>query len=170
VFTNRVDVVDFGIRLDDVEEYGLVSEPWSSRDDRAIVEATLRRNGATDGEVEFLLDDGSWWQSSSGQRVELNAFTSDQFIAWLEAKLDEHGVEKVIPEADVLTTQYRRALARHAVNDKIDEIASSIRDDADAAEIPADLADQVRELLDDDPSMSWDDAVAEIAKDGGGHD
>ena len=97
-----------------------------------------------------------------GRRVELNAFTSDQFIAWLEAKLDEHGVEKVIPDDETLALQYRRSLARHAVNKKIDEIRASVRAEADDADIPDDLAARVRDLLEYDPAMSWDDAVTQI--------
>ena len=165
MFDNIVDVVDLGIRLADVEAYDLESESWSSKSARRAVEGTLRRNGATADEIAFLVRGGDW-QRSSGYRVELNAFTSSQFVEWIEAKLDEHGVDKVIPDADVLALQYRRALARHAVNAKIDEIASSIRTDADAAEIPADLADRVREALDVDPAMSWDDAIADIADSG----
>jgi hypothetical protein len=33
---------------------------------------------------------------------ELNAMASDQFIEWLERKLTEHGIKKVIPDDDVL--------------------------------------------------------------------
>lgn len=163
-FDNNVDVVDLGIRLADVEAYGLVSEPWSTKTARTKVENRLRINGATAEEIGFLVRDGDYWRSS-GQRVELNAFTSDQLIEWLEAELDAHQVEKVIPDDDTLTTAYRRILARHAVNAKIDEITASVTEQADLAVIPADLADRVRELLDDEPDMSWDAAVAEIADD-----
>ena len=34
---------------------------------------------------------------NTGQRVELNAMTSDQFVAFVERKLTEHGAAKVIP-------------------------------------------------------------------------
>jgi hypothetical protein len=156
-----------GLRLEDVEEYDLVSEPWSSKAARWKVESNLRRNGATEDEIAFIVDGGDY-RSCWGQRVELNAFASDQFIDWLEAKLDEHGLEKVIPHAGVLTLQYRRSLARRAVNKKIAEISASIRRDADAVEIPDDLAARVREILDDDEGKSWDEAVAEIAGDSGG--
>jgi len=153
-FGNNVDAIDLGIRLADVEPYGLVSEPVYHRGSRWKVEANLRRNGATPAEIAFLL----------GQRVELNAFSSDQFIEWLESKLDEAGVEKVIPDADTLATAYRRILARHAVNAKIDEVRAAIREQADQAVIPDDLAARVRGLLDDDPSMPWDSAIADIAR------
>jgi DNA topoisomerase VI subunit B len=168
-FDNDVDVVDLGIRLDDVNEYGLVSEPWSAKADRWKVEQRLRINSATPEEIAYIVRAGDH-RKSSGQRVELNAFTSDQFISWLEAKLDEHGVQKVIPDAETLALQYRRSLARHAVNKKIDEIQASVRTEATQATIPGDIADRVRDLLANDSSMSWDDAITQIVMDidGGG--
>jgi DNA topoisomerase VI subunit B len=168
-FDNAVDVVDLGIRLGDVHEYGLVSEPWAAKGARRKIERRLRLNGATSEEVDFIVRRGDY-ERSSGQRVELNAFTSSQFVGWLEAKLDEHGVHKVIPDAETLALQYRRSLARRAVNRKIDEIEASARADAAQAAIPGDLADRVRDLLDEDDSMSWDDAVTQIVMDtnGGG--
>jgi hypothetical protein len=163
-FGNAVDVADAGLRLEDAEEYGLAAEPWSASAARWKVEANLRDNGATGDEIGFIVE-GGHSRSCWGQRVELNAFTSDQFIEWLEAKLDEHGAGKVIPAGDILALQYRRALMRSVVNKKIAEVSRSVREDAGAAEIPGDLAGQVRRKLDDDPAMSWDQAVAEIAGD-----
>ena len=130
---------------------------------------TLRRHGATEDEIAFLIEGGESWTRKPrtwGRRVELNALTSDQFIEWLEAKLEEHGLEKVIPDADTLALQYRRALARHTINKTIDEVAESARETASHTAIPADLAGRVRDLLTDDPSMSWDEAVAHLAADG----
>jgi hypothetical protein len=46
-----------------------------------------------------------------GRRDELNAFTSDQFVTWREAKLKENGIGKVIPDSDTVTLAYRRAVA-----------------------------------------------------------
>jgi hypothetical protein len=52
-------------------------------------------NGAT--VEEYLLE----------RRVELNALTSEQFIALVERKLTEHGVKKIIPTKAVLAETYR---------------------------------------------------------------
>jgi hypothetical protein len=52
-FSNEVPVVDLGLRLSDVEELGLESEPYEVKDWEARVE-TLRRHGATEEEIEFL--------------------------------------------------------------------------------------------------------------------
>jgi hypothetical protein len=147
-------VVDLGIRLADVHEYGPQPEPVYDRAAAWKVAANLRENGATVEEITFL----------NGQRVELNAFTSDQFIAWLEAKLDGHDVEKVVPDTETLETAYRRALGRRAVNAKIDEIKAAIREEAAQTTIPDDLTVRVEALLWDDPQMAWDTAVDEIAK------
>jgi hypothetical protein len=159
-FGNSVDVVDLGIRLADVEEYQLESEPVFHRASLRKVEANLRRNGATPEEIAFL----------RGHRVELNAFSSDQFIEWLIAKLDEHGVGKVVPDEETLVTAYRRARMRHAVNTAISELTAAVRSDAAEESIPANLAARVRERLTASPGTSWDEAVAEIAQAASGDD
>jgi hypothetical protein len=155
-FRNTIDAVDLGLRLGDVDEYGLEAEPVYYPGATWKIEANLRENGATPDEIAFLLE----------ERVELNAFASDQFIEWLEARLEENGAEKVVPDAATLETAWRRARMRAAVNKKISEVQVSIRDAANAEAVPGDLAARVRGMLDDDPAMSWDEALATIADDG----
>jgi Protein of unknown function C-terminus (DUF2399) len=164
-FANQVDVTDLGLRLGDVEEYALESEPWREKISRDKAASTLRRHGATGEEISYLIE-GSDHAETWGSRVELNAFTSEQFISWLEDKLTAHGIGKVVPDAGILAVQYRRALACHSVNKKISEMSEQIRADADSAAVPAGLASRVRELLEGHPSMTWDEAVAKIAERG----
>ena len=84
-------VIDLGLRLEDVD--GLETEDvYFAPQSRAKVAANLRENGATEAEIAFSLK----------QRVELNAFASDELVAWIERKLLEHGVAKVVPDADAL--------------------------------------------------------------------
>jgi hypothetical protein len=154
-FHNWIDAVDLGLRLGDVNEYGLEAEPVYYPGATWKIEANLRKNGATPEEIGFLLD----------ERVELNAFASDQFIEWLEARLEQNGAEKVVPDAETLETAWRRVRMRHAVNKKISEVQASLRDEANAEAVPDDLAAQVRAQLEDDPAMSWDEALAAIAED-----
>ena len=68
----------------------------------------MREHGATEEEIDFLLgnDDGET------KRVELNAMPSDVFIAFLEGKLTEAGVEKVVPDDAVLEQHARRLFAQ----------------------------------------------------------
>jgi Topoisomerase 6 subunit A/Spo11, Toprim domain len=161
-FGHRPDVIDLGLRLDDVEAMGLDSEPVDYSD-KSDPRSIMRRRGATDAECDFLVEDGSWGRGWSGKRVELNAMTSDQFIAWLEAKLTDHGVVKTVPDDDTLTTSYLEAFRYAEVRKRLDEIDTEIGERVDAVDIPDDLAAQVRARLDNDPTLAWDDAIADIA-------
>ena len=55
--------------------------------------SNLRQNGATQEEIVFLRGDGGARHGYQGQRVELNAFASGDLIAWIESKLQQHGVK-----------------------------------------------------------------------------
>ena len=135
-YHRRADIVDLGIRLKDAEVEDLPSEPvhypgGSGRN--------LRLNGAHQDEIEFLVD--------GAQRVELNAFTSDHLIEWLEQKLEEHGVKKVIPNEETLAAAYRRA----ALVEKINTQITKARDTGRTVRIPKTLVRRVRALLKADP-------------------
>ena len=78
------NVIDLGLRLKDVQECDLESEPTHHK----IGTLKMYQNGATSEEIKFL----------KTQRVELNAFASEDFIEWIEKKLTEHGVILHVPE------------------------------------------------------------------------
>ena len=70
---------------------GLQSEPVSlGKVSKDALRERLKRNGATDREIDFLLEG----ERGFGQRVELNAMTSPQFVDFLVSKLAEHGAGK----------------------------------------------------------------------------
>ena len=109
-FTNTPLVVDVGLRLDDVLRLGLEekAEPVKYGTDKDPRE-NLAESGATEDEQAFLVSGGGpgrW----VGRRVELNALTSDQLVAFLEGKLRQHGVGKVVPDRETLDAAYRRAV------------------------------------------------------------
>jgi DNA topoisomerase VI subunit A len=117
-FKNRLDYVDIGLRLADVERLSLQGEPVPLNrggDSDKLVrrrESRINRltiNGAGEDEIGFLLGD-----ADVGQRVELNAMTSDVFVASVEEKLAEHGAAKVVPDASILANAYRRLHTRQA--------------------------------------------------------
>jgi hypothetical protein len=93
---------------------------------------------------------------ASGQRVELNAFTSDEIIESLESKFKKHGIKKVFPDEAVLARAYRRA----AVIGKLPEWAQK---EVENVTVPNDLISKVRRALRNDPALSWDAAIAGIA-------
>jgi DNA topoisomerase VI subunit B len=153
-FRDRVQAVDLGLRLDDVVDLGLEQFVERASDDGApeARAANMRKNGATDKEIAFLLQ----------RRVELNAMTSEQFVGYVERKLMEHGVRKVIPDAGTLAQAYRSNIRSAKIEEIIDKMISEITEDE--VKVPDDLADQIADLLRKNPSWRWDDAVAEIAR------
>jgi hypothetical protein len=145
-------VVDIGLTLVQCRTLGLQDEenPITKRADRDRTKATLATHGATAEEIRFLID--------QERRVELNAMTSNVFIAWLEASLVEHGAGKVVPDLSVLTTAWRRALARQEVASAVRAAEAEALAVADAAQVPADIAARVQAMIEGTAS-SWDHAV-----------
>ena len=146
---NSDQVIDLGLRLKDVEECSL---EWESTTGLRHKHRKLEEWGATDDEIAAL----------NGSRVELNAFTSGDLIQWIECKLDEHGVKKIVPDRTTLESAYRRAMEIEHVERAMDEVAERIRERAEDVDIPDGLEQQVRQRLDEDPTRSWDDVVAEL--------
>jgi hypothetical protein len=113
-FSNAVEVVDLGLRLEDVE--GLEGEPAAAT---KISEESLRQqladNGATDAEIGILVN----------ERVELNAMTSDALIETIETKLKAHGLKKVIPDDDLLNKAYREFHRSERLRERFEEMSRS---------------------------------------------
>jgi hypothetical protein len=87
--------------------------------------------------------------------------TSQQFLDWLEQKLQDAGVEKVVPDEDVLAAAFRtqRRVAR------LQQILEEARadEDSDDAPVPADLGEQIRECI-AGKKEAWDDALWDIVQ------
>ncbi len=149
-FENNINVIDIGLRLDDID--GLGTEQVYTQSQGAA-SRNLRENGATDEEIAFLLN----------QRVELNAFASDDLVTWIEGKLKEHGVSKVIPDDEALGAAYRRAVEQAFVQQQIDDVIEEARELVERASIPADLAAEVAARLKAGPAASWDAVVKGLA-------
>lgn len=156
-------VIDLGLRLADIE--GLEREPVSYPQ-QSNPRDNLRRNGATPQEIAVLVHQDNY-RRYGGERVELNAMTSDQFVAWLERKLAEYSVRKVIPKADVLRSAYRRATFLQQLDAAQAELAEQTKGNKVA--LPTQLSRRVERLLRGTPEMSWDEAVWELATAAQGH-
>ena len=94
--------------------------------------------------------------------MELNAFTSDAFVEWLESKLKEQGVVKVVPDDATLESAYRRALSIQQYREAVDEAAQEIQGRVAAVEIPESLRADLKERMKSDPSQPWDEALQQI--------
>ena len=152
IFKNKIKVINLGLRLIDVETLELESEEINVRGDPKKVGATLRQNGATEDEIEFLL---------GGQRVELNALRSDQFIALVETKLTEHGIKKVVPSPELLTEAYQLFVRSRRIERIVEEALEE--DTGPDIDPPDDLVEQVCGYLAEHRDERWDDAVAALA-------
>ena len=160
-FKDELKVIDLGIRLEDVKRYNLEPEPVTYKSDPT---ENLRENGATDEEIGFLYH-GQNGSTHYGERVELNAFMSDDFVEWIESKLKEHGIQKIVPDEDaVIEEAFRREYTRKWFNKKSVDIAEEANEKADEAVLPDDLTKILKDALEESPEMSWDAALAELVE------
>jgi hypothetical protein len=148
-FRNRIEVIDLGLRLGDVEDEELEAEDVVHRFDPA---PNLRENGASAEEIAFLRT----------RRVELNAFASADFIAWIERKLEQHGITKVLPDHDILTLAYRRGIASDYIACRLRGAIEEARQHAAEAPVPDDLASRVADRMRADRARSWDEVVRQL--------
>ena len=71
---------------------------------KAVADYVKMNDGAVpDGEE-------SWEDWLQTRRVELNAMSTPAFIAWLDAKMTEHGAGKLVPPAAVLAAELAKRI------------------------------------------------------------
>jgi hypothetical protein len=64
----------------------------------------------------------SWEEWLQTHRIELNVMTTPEFIAWIDARMAEHGDGKLIPPDDVIADELKQTLEakiRRAVMDRV---------------------------------------------------
>jgi hypothetical protein len=152
-FRHNIEVVDLGLRLADVEAFDL-EDRYEDAFDKGDPESRRRNmlaNGATEEEAEILLD----------QRIELNALASDELVDFIEQKLQQNGVEKIVPGKDRLAEAYQLFARGVRIQKIINEALEGLKDET--IDAPSDLEQQVRDHLVAHPEVRWDHAVSEIA-------
>jgi len=78
----------------------------------------------------------------------------------IERKLKDHGLEKVIPDDDVLAEAYQEFHRSQQLQKKFEELGDEF--EADEVKIPKNLKKRVRAVLDKHPDLRWDDAVQNV--------
>jgi hypothetical protein len=152
-YLNRVEVIDLGLRLEDVNRLGLQPEGAFDKGDEYSRRANLRQNGATEKEIKFLLK----------QRVELNALPSDQLVAFIERKLKQHGIKKVVPPRETLVETFRLFKRSREVEQIIErELKKKKRANHGDAKVPTYLSERVQKYLKKHPQARWDDAIRDL--------
>jgi hypothetical protein len=147
-FQNEINVTDLGLRLVDAQRYGLASETCEFSgyfEDDSI---------CTELEKAFL---------RSGRRIELNAFTTPQFLECLEEKLAERLPERLIPKDEVVEDAFRRALAVAKINKAIADARENAIGDARSASVPANMRQRLRRMMNENP-QAWDRALYAMAQ------
>lgn len=161
-FQNAIETIDLGLTLKDVEAMGLQSEhQFHPKGGKEALKANLRENGATEAEIEFMFADFD--ATRSLRKVELNAMVSSAvFIEFLERKLKEAGVKKIVPDKDLLAEAYVGMKRGRRLQEAFEEIDEEL--DEEDIEAPDNLQQRVGKILKARPDLRWDAAVAEIVK------
>jgi hypothetical protein len=150
-FQHQIDVRDLGLRLEDVLEMGLEDRA----EDVDFTGGFAPDSIATEEEKEFL---------RSGRRVELDAMTAEEFLEWLEGKIQEQLPGRLIPKDAVLADAYRRALAVARINRVLEKVTEKAIEHAGSAEVPRSLRRRLKKAMKDAPSEAWDEALYRLAK------
>jgi hypothetical protein len=151
-FTNAIEVIDLGLRIGDVE--GLETETVYHRGDEDAIIANLAENGATDAEIDFLLE----W------RVELNAMTSPALVAFIERKLTAAGIAKVIPAQPILEQACRRVQMHARITERMEDLRDEVEEEVKALPLPDDLVNRVRAILTERRELPWESAVRHVVE------
>jgi hypothetical protein len=145
-FSNAIEVIDLGLRLEDIA--GLEREPAAAtKTSEFNLRDQLAENGATDAETAILIT----------ERVELNAMTSDALIAMIERKLKDYGLQKVIPDDELLGEAYQEFHRNEELREQFEEIESEFEESE--IKVPKTLKNQVRAILTKHPDLRWDEAL-----------
>jgi hypothetical protein len=151
-FVNAIEGIDLGLRIGDIA--GLQTEPVHHKADRDAVIANLRDNGASNDEIAFLLQ----------RRVELNAMTSPQLVAFVERKLIAAGVAKVVPDRMILEQACRRVQMHVRMTERLEDLREQVEQEVEALPLPKNLLRRVRAILAEHPELPWEAAVRQIVQ------
>jgi hypothetical protein len=169
-----IEVVNLGLDPAEARAMGLEAEPVRPKEDRRVPVASY-----------IPEDDAEWLQ---GNRIELNAMTTPQFIRWLTAKVEGHfrrrrRPPKVVPPPAVVVARLgdeaRIALERQMTDEVLREadiparVAARLQEINDRVnEAAKALARGLPRLLKNAPEAHWSDmvraeALEVVAPDGG---
>ena len=147
-YSSTPTVIDIGLHYGDIAD--LAAEPNNSN----ISDERLAEAGLDAAAIGFLRH----------QRVELNAMTSRQLVDFVETKLQQHGIKKVIPNATTLAETYQMFVASDRLCEAFAEVREELKDESAAPiEVPDDLQAKVEALLQERPDITWHRAVQLVA-------
>ena len=145
-------------------------EPWEAVDMGLEVE-TVEEGKRVKAVADYVKmyedtapdDEDTWEDWLQTHRVELNAMTTPQFIAWLDAKMAEDGTGKLVPPADVLTTELKARIEKKVRDTLTERILRAARLDRQVTaavrsiKTPSALAltKGIRQSFEQQPDRDW---------------
>jgi Topoisomerase 6 subunit A/Spo11, Toprim domain len=157
----KIQIVNLGLEAWEAVETDLPVEVVPRGDKHKPVADYVRRRS-----------DGKYWETwLQTNRVELNAMTSPQFVAWLDRKMAEHGQSKLIPPDAVIADEFEQRLAALVRTDLIEQILREGRLDKRVADAllnieqpsAAQLRAGIERLFQREPKRQWRDHVEAVA-------
>src|SRR5262249_49185046 len=121
-------------------------------------------------ERDDLAPNGDTWEEwLQTHRIELNAMTTPQFIAWLDGKLA--GYDKLIPPPNILETELNARIEKKVRDAIVARILREANVDAQVSAALADiktpdsaaLAEGINQLFDETPDAEWRDHINAVA-------
>lgn len=158
----RVKIIDLGLN------------PWEAVEMELPTEKVERKSGGRVAVARYVSEEHPRWERwLQTQRVELNAMSSPAFLAWLDKKMAEHDLGKLIPPDKVLSKtlgdatqkEVRERLTEKILKEnKIDDQVKTTMDD-----VPDITTDTLRKRVEKDlgktPEELWSQPVARVAID-----
>ena len=154
-FKHKINHIDLGLRLADSSRAWKTSRCRSSRTRARSRSACASTAQPRPRSISCLTG-----PDKVGRRVELNAMTSGQFVAFVERKLDRTRRRQGHPESGIAGQDLYGAQARSPGGQ--DARAELARLNAEPVDVPDDLAARVQAYLADNPAETWDGAVKAI--------
>src|SRR3954469_83494 len=124
----KIEIIDLGLQPWDGVALGLSVEKVLPKYNK---NGELRRNPVGDyvcSRTDRAPNGEAWEEWLQHSRVELNALTSAELIAWLDQKMAEHDVSKLVPPGDILADQFGERV-RWRVEDAVETAITSHRDE-----------------------------------------
>jgi hypothetical protein len=155
----KIKIINLGLEPWEALAMGLEIEAVEERDRHKPVADYVRQR-----------EDGTYWEDwLQKNRIELNAMTTPQFIAWLDGKVA--GYEKLIPPAEILEAELNERVEHKIREAVIERVLREADIDGQVADTlaniqtpqPSTLAEGVKELFKRQPDQQWRHHIEEVA-------
>jgi hypothetical protein len=83
-------------------------------------------------------------------------------VEFIEEKLEEYGVKKIIPDRNVLEEHARHLVEQRFAREALEPLLAEVAERAKKEKLPANLAERVEAELKKYPYLPWDCGVANV--------